>query len=86
MKTILTTALVAAGFALAGVSGAAAAPASGAAIGNAANLLSQIEQAQYYGGGGGYGYRRYHRPYCYYVTRCSGYGYYRNCWKEQVCR
>jgi hypothetical protein len=82
MKTILSTALVAAGLALAGVSGAAAAPASGAAIGNAANLLNQIEQAQYY-----YGYKpRYHRPYCYYVTRCSGYGYYRHCWREQVCR
>lgn len=81
MKKILTTVLVAAGLGLAGLSGAAAAPANGGAIGNAATLLNQIEQTQYYGGG--YYYKpRYYKPACYYVRKCDYYG---RCWREKVC-
>lgn len=79
MKKVLSTMLVAAGLGLAGLSGAAAAPANGS-LGTAATLLNQIEQTQYYGGG--YYKPRYYKPACYYVRKCDYYG---RCWRERVC-
>jgi hypothetical protein len=65
---------------LLGTSATFAAPASGSAIGNALELSPLTTQAQYRHR------RRYHRPYCYYVTRCRGYYPYQYCWRDRVCR
>lgn len=76
MKKLFTALAVAGSLTLAG-SAATAAPISKPAL----DVQGLFTPAQYYGGGG-YGYR----PYCYYVRRCSGYGYYQNCWRERVCQ
>ena len=58
-------------------------PPAAAAIGNAANLISQIEQAQYYGGGG-YGYQpRYYEPVLLLRTRARATAITGSCWSEQ---
>ena len=62
-------------------SAATAAPIS-KPVGPALDVQSLFTPAQY---GGGYGYRPYYKPACYYVRRCSGYYPYQHCWREQVC-
>ncbi|HWV53827.1 hypothetical protein [Pseudorhodoplanes sp.] len=80
MKTLVTALVIAAGLGL-GAGAASAAPVS--APGTSLNVQGLFTPAQYYGGGGYYGYRA---PYCYYVRRC-GYGPYGyHCWRERVCR
>jgi hypothetical protein len=79
MRTTLIATLVAMGIGLIGTSSTFAAPANGSAIRGALELGSMTTQASYH-------YRRRYRPYCYYVTRCSGYYPYQVCWKERVCR
>jgi hypothetical protein len=57
MRGILLAMLVAAGVGLAGSAGVSAAPINGAAIGDAANAASPVEQVQHwrFGSGGGWG-------------------------------
>ncbi|MGD9924602.1 MAG: hypothetical protein AB7V13_24615 [Pseudorhodoplanes sp.] len=80
MKTLATARIVAAGLAL-GTGAAMSAPVSMPGSGATLNVGSLLQPAQYYGG-----YRYRYRPYCYTVRRCSGYGYYRRCWRERICR
>ena len=71
MRGTLLAMLVATGIGLAGSAGVSAAPINGAAIGDAANATSPVEQVQHWrwrsGGGhwrwGSRGVRRCHRPY-----------------------
>ena len=58
MRGILLAMLVAAGIGLAGSAGVSAAPINGAAIGNAANETSQVQQVQHWRWGSG-GHRRW---------------------------
>lgn len=64
-----------------GAAATAAAPMSTPSTGASLNGQGLFTPAQYYGGYGGYGYRRH----CYYVRRCSGYYPYQRCWRERVC-
>jgi hypothetical protein len=87
MRKIVLSALLAAGLGLAGIAGAAAAPAS-ATLGAAAPAASLVKQAQVVI----IGPRRprYHRPrryrYCYNVRRCYRTGYGRLvCRVRRVC-
>lgn len=79
MKKFASALIVAAGLAV-GAGSVSAAPVS--TPGNSLHVQGLFTPAQYYGGGGGYGYRQH----CWYERRCSGYYPYQRCWRERVCR